>query len=63
MVASMGTLFSKDRMIVALIWTVLLGASWSLPVIEYLYTEQERARIESGHYYKPGMPPEWYVVR
>lgn len=54
---------SRDRILTALIWIVLLGTAWSLPVISLIETSRERARVESGHYYTPKMPPEWYVQR
>ncbi|HYC02484.1 MAG TPA: hypothetical protein VED40_04280 [Azospirillaceae bacterium] len=57
----MQKLFAKDKVITVTIWTVMLTAAWSLPVVSYVSKEQERAKVESGAYYKPGMPADWYV--
>lgn len=51
----------KDRLITGLIWVGMLGAAWSLPVMDYVSTEKERAKVQSGYYYTPKMPAEWYV--
>jgi len=51
----------KDRLTTAGIWVLLLGMAWSLPVIDYVADARERAKMESGHYYTPKMPAEWYV--
>jgi len=51
----------KDRLFIIALWTILPTAAWSLPVIDLIATERERAKVESGHYYQPKMPVEWYV--
>lgn len=51
------------RVTTALIWVVLLALAWSLPVLDYVRTTQERQKVESGFYYTPKMPAEWYVQR
>lgn len=54
---------SRDRLYIVAIWTVLLGFAWSLPVISYVRMERERALVDSGHYYTPKMPAQWYMAR
>jgi len=51
----------KDRAITILLWVGLLGMAWSLPVMGLMAQEKERQLMESGYYYQPGMPDEWYV--
>ncbi|QJE72510.1 hypothetical protein HHL28_04825 [Aerophototrophica crusticola] len=51
----------KDRAITALIWVGMLGAAWSLPVLDHVQAQKERALMESGHYYTPKMPAEYYL--
>lgn len=63
MVRTLTRLLTRDRIETALIWLVLLSVAWSLPVVAFIQTERERALTESGHYYTPKMPAEWYVTR
>ncbi|WP_114391865.1 hypothetical protein [Oleisolibacter albus] len=51
----------KDKLITLLIWVSMLGAAWSLPVLDYVADQRERAKMESGVYYTPKMPASWYL--
>ncbi|WP_119678125.1 hypothetical protein [Indioceanicola profundi] len=53
----------KDRLFTVGLWTLLLGMSWSLPVLGLIENQRERERMESGIYYTPKMPAEWYVQK
>ncbi len=63
MVRSLALFLTRDRLVTATIWIVLLTFAWSLPVVSIIVSERERALMESGHYYTPKMPAEWYLTR
>ena len=51
----------KDRLMMAALWTVLLAAAWSLPVIDRIAANAEREKMESGYYYQPKLPAIAYA--
>ncbi len=55
--------FDKDRLTTLAIWVVMISLAWSLPLVSWMQREAERAKIESGVYYTPKKPAEYYVVR
>jgi hypothetical protein len=50
-----------DRVMVVALWTGLLAAAWSLPVIDRIAAHAEREKMESGYYYTPQRPAEAYA--
>lgn len=52
----------KDRFMTVALWTVLLAAAWSLPVIDRIAAHAEREKMESGYYYTPQRPAADYAV-
>ncbi len=50
-----------DRAMVVALWTGLLAAAWSLPVIDRIAAQAERERMQSGYYYTPQRPAEAYA--
>lgn len=53
----------KDRLFTIGLWTVLLTLAWSLPVMGVITNLRGHERMESGIYYTPKMPAEWYVQK
>lgn len=51
----------KERLAVAALWTALLAAAWSLPVIDRIAAQAEREKMESGYYYTPQRPAAAYA--
>lgn len=51
----------KDRLAVVALWTGLLAAAWSLPVIDRIAASAEREKMESGYYYQPHRPAAAYA--
>ncbi|WP_133065553.1 hypothetical protein [Niveispirillum lacus] len=50
-----------DRVMVVALWTGLLAAAWSLPIIDRIAAHAEREKMESGYYYTPQRPAEAYA--
>ena len=51
----------KERLAMAALWTGLLAAAWSLPVIDRIEAQAEREKMQSGYYYTPKLPPAAYT--
>lgn len=51
----------KDRVVMVALWVGLLGAAWSLPIIDRFAAAEERAKMESGYYYTPARPASAYA--
>ncbi|MBP7338793.1 hypothetical protein [Niveispirillum sp.] len=51
----------KERLVVAALWTGLLAAAWSLPVLDRIAAQAEREKMESGYYYTPQRPAAAYA--
>lgn len=51
----------KERAFTIALWTGLLAAAWSLPVLDRIKAHEEHQRMESGYYYKPQRPPAAYM--
>lgn len=51
----------KERLMLAALWTGLLAAAWSLPVIDRIAANAEREKMESGYYYQPKLPAAAYA--
>jgi hypothetical protein len=52
----------KDRLMTIALWTGLLAAAWSLPVLDRIQAQAERERMESGFYYTSHRPAEAYAA-
>ncbi len=50
-----------DRVMVVALWTGLLAAAWSLPVMDRIAAHAEREKMQSGYYYTPQRPAEAYA--
>lgn len=50
-----------DRIMVVALWTGLLAAAWSLPIIDRIAAQAEREKMQSGYYYTPQRPAEAYA--
>ncbi|MFY8095361.1 MAG: hypothetical protein ACOVN0_17910 [Niveispirillum sp.] len=50
-----------DRLMVVALWTGLLAAAWSLPVLDRIAAQAEREKMQSGYYYTPQRPAAAYA--
>lgn len=51
----------KDRLATVALWTTLLAAAWSLPVIDRIQAQAEHEKMQSGYYYTPKLPAAAYA--